>query len=232
MEQENGLELKDALAMCCYSTKIACKTLFPERFSLPFSSLHDEIFKILDDDEIKLAAIAAPRGFGKTSIVNLAYPGKKIAFREKRFIVPISATATKAVMDGENLKRELLTNPIITELFGSIRSDSFSKESWITSTGTMVLPRGAGQQVRGILYDRYRPDLIICDDLEDPEAVENDELRAKLKRWFFADVLNAVNRAQNNWKIIVIGTILHEDSLLANLLEGKMDEDEVLHCAT
>lgn len=226
MEKES---LKDALAVCCYSTKATCKVLFPERFSLSFSSLHDEIFEILDDDSIQLAAIAAPRGFGKTSIVNLAYPAKKILFQEKKFIVQISSTATKAVMDSENLKRELTQNPFVTELFGNIKSDSFSKESWITSTGTMVLPRGAGQQVRGILYNRFRPDLIIGDDLENPEEVDNDELRLKMKRWFFADVLNCVNRAESNWKIVVIGTILHEDSLLANLLEGKLDLDEVAH---
>jgi len=228
MEKEG---IKDALAVCCYSTKASCKVLFPERFSLPFSSLHDEIFEILDDDSIQLAAIAAPRGFGKTSIVNLAYPAKKILFQEKKFIVQISSTATKAVMDSENLKRELMTNPLITELFGNIKSDAFSKESWVTSTGTMVLPRGAGQQVRGILYGHHRPDLIIGDDLENPVDVDNDETRAKMKRWFFADVMNCINRAQNNWKIVVIGTILHEASLLADLLEGRMDLDEMAHKA-
>lgn len=215
--------LQDVLVSCYRSTRTSCKVIFPERFTLPFSTLHQEIFNILDDDAIQLAAIAAPRGFGKTSIVNMAYPAKKILFREKNFIVPISCTATQAMMHSENLKRELLTNPIVTDLFGSMKSDSFSKERWITDSGVMVLPRGAGQQVRGILHKQYRPDLILCDDLEDPEAVMNDESRAKLKEWFFADVCNAVNRAQNNWKIIVIGTILHEDSLLANLVEGNLD---------
>lgn len=212
-------EIQDVIKRCYKSTKTSAKVLFPERFWLPFSKLHDEIFKILDDDSIQKAAIAAPRGFGKTTIDTIAFPAKKIVFQEKKFIVPVSSTATKAVMDGENLKRELTSNRIIGELFGPIKSDNFSKEQWITQSGTMVMPRGAGQQIRGILYDVHRPDLIIADDLEDPESVRNEELREKLKEWWFSDVCNSINRANKDWKIIMVGTILHEDSLLVNLLE-------------
>lgn len=212
-------EVKLLMTQCALSTKVAAKIFFPDRFYLPFSSLHDTIFRILDDDSIQLALIVAPRGFGKTSTVNLAFPAKKIAFREKKFIVPISCTASQAIMQGENLKRELVTNKVITELFGPMKSDTFSKDMWVTSTGTAVMPRGAGQQVRGILFGDHRPDLIIVDDLEDSESVRSDEQRAKTKAWFFEDVLNSINRSRKDWKIIVIGTLLHEDSLLANLLE-------------
>lgn len=222
--EENILGLdRDAtkllLSQCFLSTKVTAKIVFPDRFYLPFSSLHDTIFNILDDDSIQLALIIAPRGFGKTSTVNLAFPAKKILFQEKKFIVPISCTATQATMQGENLKRELMTNRFITGLFGPMKSDTFSKEMWVTSSGTAVMPRGAGQQVRGILYGDNRPDLIIVDDLEDAESVRSDEQRAKTKAWFFEDVLNSINRSRKDWKIIVIGTLLHEDSLLANLLE-------------
>jgi len=212
-------EIQGIMAQCYASTRVCSKVLFPERFWLPFSALHDEIFKILDDDSIQQAVIAAPRGFGKTTIDTIAHPAKRILFREKKFIVPISATATKAVMDGENLKRELATNTVVKELFGPVKSDSFSKEQWITQSGTMVMPRGAGQQIRGILFDRYRPDLIIADDLEDPEEVKNPEFREALRTWWFSDVCNSINRARKDWKIVVVGTILHEDSLLQHLLD-------------
>jgi hypothetical protein len=212
-------ELKRIMAACSLSTKVCGKVLFPERFYNPFSTLHDEIFKLLDDDSKQRVAIAAPRGFGKTTINTITHPAKRILFQEKKFIVPVSATATNAVAQGENLKRELLTNPQIVKLFGPMKSDTFSKDCWITTTGTMVLPRGAGQQVRGMLFGNNRPDLIIVDDLEDAESVMNPDSRQKLKDWFFADLCNCVDRSSKNWRIIVIGTVLHEDSLLVNLLE-------------
>lgn len=211
-------EVRDILAKCYSSTKFMAKILFPERFYLPFSTLHDQIFNILDDTSKQKVVIMAPRGWGKTSIMNLAFPAKNILFQDKRFIVPISNTSTQAVMQGENLKKELIGNEYIGKLWGNLKTDQFSKEQWVTGTGTMVFPRGSGQQVRGILHGNHRPDLIICDDLEDAESVQSEDQRKKLKEWFFADVMNSVNRT-DNWRVIVIGTLLHEDSLLANLME-------------
>jgi len=215
----NDKQMEDALALCSLSTKMTAKTIFPERFELPFSDLHDKIFKVLDDDSLQKVVIAAPRGFGKTTIDTIAHPAKRILFREKKFIVPVSATATKAEMDAENLKAELTSNLMIKEMFGPIKSDRFSRQQWITESGTCVMPRGAGQQIRGILYQRYRPDLIIVDDLEDSESVMSEDQRKKLKDWFFDDLCNSVNRSRRDWKIVVVGTVLHEDALLVNLLE-------------
>ena len=207
------------LESCFLSTKVASKALFPERFFRPFSKLHDEIFSLLDDSTKQRVAIAAPRGFGKTTIDTISYPAKNILFQEKKFIVPISATATSAVMQGENLKSELRSNVVIKQLFGPMESNRFSKEQWVTANDVMVMPRGAGQQVRGILYNRFRPDLIICDDLETSEGVRSEEQREKLWDWFLEDVCNSVDRGSKDWKIIVVGTVLHEDSLLVRLLE-------------
>lgn len=212
-------ELVRIMEECYLSTKVTASVLFPNRFYRPFPSITDEIFRVIDDDNLQKVLVIAPRGWGKTSTINLAYPAKKILFHEKKFIVPISNTATQAVMQGENLKRELLTNTMISRIFGNLRSDTFSKDMWVTANGIAVLPRGSGQQVRGILYGDYRPDLIICDDLEDAESVRSEEQRAKLKEWFFADVLNSVNLDNKDWKIVVIGTLLHEASLLAELME-------------
>lgn len=212
-------DIKTIMSQCFLSTKATAKTLFPDRFTLPFSSLHDEIFKVLDDDSLQKVVIEAPRGWGKTSLSNLAFPAKKILFQDKQFIVPVSNTGTQATMQSENLKRELTSNSSIYKIFGPMKSEVFNKEIWITSSDIAVMPRGAGQQVRGLLYKNSRPDLIIVDDVEDGESVRSPEQRLKLKEWFFADVCNAVARHLNTWKIVVIGTLLHEDSLLANLLD-------------
>jgi len=212
-------EMDELIARCAAHHEDFCKVILSERFPTVFSQLHQEIFKILDDPTIQRAVIAAPRGFGKTSIVNIGYTIKNIVFRDKKFIVPISNTASQAVLQSENIKRELLMNSEVRRLFGPMKSDNFSKEVWETASGTMVMPRGGGQQVRGILFDRYRPDLIILDDVENKDDVKNPELRKAIKEWFFADVCNSVDRSSKDWRIILIGTILHEDSLLANLLE-------------
>jgi len=86
----------------------------------------------------------------------------------------------------------------------------------VTSTGRKVSARGAGQSLRGVRHRWRRPDLVICDDLENEEAVDSPERREKLERWFAGTVLNLGKKCQ----IVVIGTILHYDSLLAKLLSA------------
>ncbi|RLC43907.1 MAG: hypothetical protein DRH70_09465 [Candidatus Coatesbacteria bacterium] len=217
MIELNGLE--DTLASCAISTELFSGTLMEERFNRPFSTLHKELFQLLDDDSKQRVAIAAPRGFGKTTLSTISYPAKNILYQQRKFILPVSATATSAETQGENLKRELLQNNEIAKIFGPMKSDTFSKSQWITQNGVMVMPRGAGQQVRGLLYNADRPDLIIVDDLETSEGVQSEEQRAKLYDWFFSDLCNCVDRTSKNWKIVVIGTVLHEDALLVNLLD-------------
>ena len=223
-------EFSDIMEACYLSTQLFASTFLHERFYRPFDDIHTQIFDIIDDDSIQLAAIAAPRGIGKTSIINLARPAKKIVYDDSPYIVPVSLSATSAVQQSENLKMELLSNEMIVKMFKGFKSDIFSKEQWVAKNAinTCVMPRGSQQQIRGLLYRNHRPNLIIVDDLEDPEAVDNPDQRKKQKDWFYADLMNCIDAGRNDWRIIVLGTILHEDALLVELLEDKDWESVIL----
>lgn len=221
-------EKLDIAEKCLSSTAVMCKTIFPERFEYEWSDAHREVCALLDDDTIPFLAIAAWRGFGKSSLVHIGHTSRRIAARDKKYIVPVSATSTLSIAHSENLKRELMRNPNFVEIFGSMRTnDSFAKDQWIANNptpecpgGTMVLPRGCGQQVRGILYDGHRPDLIIIDDLEDRETVMNPDQRLKNKEFLFQDLLGCLDRSRHDFRVIYIGTVMHDDSLLCALLKN------------
>jgi len=81
---------------------------------------------------------------------------------------------------------------------------------------------GAGQDPRGGTYDFARPSLQIYDDIESNTGlygIKNKANRQKLASWFFADCIPALDPTEG--KVIMIGTILHEDSLLNNNLKDK-----------
>lgn len=76
---------------------------------------------------------------------------------------------------------------------------------------------GSGKKVRGRRHRNWRPDLIVLDDIENDENVNTPEQRRKLKSWFE----KAVSKAGDTYTdIMYIGTILHYDSLLNNVLQN------------
>jgi len=103
-------DLKEILAQCSISTRMTAQTFFPERFYMPFAEeVHGKIFDLIDGPANKVA-IAAPRGWGKTSIVALALIARYILFRKCEFIVYINMSHDAAALQTENLRRELTTN--------------------------------------------------------------------------------------------------------------------------
>lgn len=216
------------LARCSISTRMSAKTFFPERFSLEFSEeVHGKIFELIDGPDNKVA-IAAPRGWGKTSIVALALISRYILFNHTGFVCYINKSHDAASLQTENLRRELVTNRMIKHYFGDFKQrdvnkhefeEVFSKKAWV-AYNTLVWPRGAGQQVRGVLFKNDRPGLIVIDDLEDPESIENEDIRKAQFQWLYADVIKAVPRLHKNWKIVYIDTLKHEDSVLQKLLDS------------
>jgi predicted phage terminase large subunit-like protein len=230
-------DIKKILLNCSISTEIIAKSFFPERFSLPFSNeIHGKIFDLIDGPS-QMVAIAAPRGWGKTSIVSLALSSRHILFRQTNFIVYINKSHDAASLHTENLRRELVTNRFVKSFFGHFKhrdvnneefDEVFSKKAWV-AYNTLVWPRGAGQQVRGVLFKNDRPGLIIIDDLEDPEKITNEDIRHGWYEWLYADVIKAVPRIgpqAKNWKIVYIDTLKHEDSVLQRLLDSP-DWDSV-----
>lgn len=210
---------------------MTAKTFFPERFNIPFAeNVHGPIFDLIDGPSQKVA-IAAPRGWGKTSIVALALMARWILFRHTGFICYINKSHDAASLQTENLRRELVTNREIKAFFGHFKSrdvnakefeEVFSKKAWV-AYNTLVWPRGAGQQVRGVLFKNDRPGLIVIDDLEDPVKINNEDIRKGWYEWLYADVIKAIPRVgpkAKDWKIVYIDTLKHEDSVLQKLIDS------------
>ncbi len=220
-----GNDLDEVLVQCVVDIKVFCGTLLPEVFTADFSVLHDTIFQLINSGA-KHIAIAAPRGIGKTSIAK-AFIMRAILFDMAKFIVYLSNSSTSAEMQTENIKRDLLSNDDFRKLFGNIRTsdkaggnigETFSKLSWVAYGRSFVLPRGAGQQIRGLNWNNHRPDLVVIDDLENKNEIRSSENRSKLKDWFWSDVMKTEGKYGDGCTFIYIDTIKHEASLLSDLL--------------
>ena len=207
---------------CRRSLKKFCEKYLSHWFFAPGCNFHDDIINELESltfNESKrkcFTGVASPRGHAKSTIVSKAYPLWLICYKHESNIVLIADTVTQSEEYLEDIKGELESNEHIEQDFGTLAGRrKWSTNRIITSNGVSVTCRGTGSKIRGINKDGKRPGVFILDDCENDEHVENPKIRKKLKSWLTKAVIPASNESG---KFFMIGTILHEDSLLNNVL--------------
>lgn len=191
-----------------------------KRFDNPATipDFHREMWRLCTSKH-PFVAIAAPRGFAKSTAITHSYVLSCLLFRERRFVLLISGTEAQAILFLNDLKNELKDNQNLQLLFGVPK---FLKDAETDIIVEMqdgyrfrVMAKGAEQQLRGAKWAAKRPDLIVCDDIEEDECVINKDRREKFRKWFFGALLPL---RSDTGIVRVVGTILHMDSLLERLM--------------
>lgn len=195
---------------------------------------HHELWDLCCSNE-KYVAIAAPRDHAKSTAVTFGYGLATLLFRERKFMLLVSDTESQANMFLGNIKSALQDNEQLIDLFHIKRNEKglvqFVKDSESDIIVELedghrfrIIAKGAQQKLRGLNWNGTRPDIIICDDIENDEAVINPEIRKKFKRWFNAALLPCKSVSGI---VRVVGTILHADSLLESFMPNPRDQKTV-----
>ena len=195
----------------------------------PIPSFHRELWEECCSDSA-LVALAAPRNHAKSTAITGAYVIASICFKEADHVLIIGANEELGAGFVKEIAAEFNENDILRSTF---KFQKFIKETDHEIIGQFedghkfrILAKGAGQRMRGIKWERKRPNLVVCDDMEDDESVMNPERREKFKRWFFAAVKPII---KVGGKIRIVGTILHMDSLLERFMPDTKDPDTVVN---
>lgn len=197
------------------------RAYFPEYCSLPPCQFHHEQYaemkRIEENGGGETVIIAAPRESAKSTSWNTIYTTNNAVYGKKHYIVLVSDSSSQAEDDLKQVKTSLEENEYILEDFGKLKGQSTWKtDAILTANDVLIVAKGSGKKIRGIKHKQYRPDLIILDDVENDENVRSADQRKYLKNWFNKVVMLAGSK---NTDVVVIGTILHYDSLLNNLLQ-------------
>jgi predicted phage terminase large subunit-like protein len=186
---------------------------------------HIEWWELCTQPRSPLVAIAAPRNHAKSTAISFAYTLACVLFRERQYVLLVSDTVTQAVQFLGDIKRELADNEQIKQLFAI---KEFIKEAdddiiVLCEDGHKfrIQAKGSEQKVRGLKWNNKRPDLIVCDDLENDEIVMNKERREKFRKWFYGALLPC---RSVDGIVRFVGTILHADSLLERLMPKPYDK--------
>lgn len=188
----------------------------------PTPDFHREVWELYCSGE-KQAMAVAPRDHAKSTAFTFDYTLAELMFRTSDYVIVVGSTEDNAAELIGNIADELHENEALAAEFGPFEFQTASKTDVIVRFADghrfRLLARGAEQRIRGKMWNGKRPNLIVCDDMEDDEQVENKDRRIKFRKWFFRAAKQALSQSG---KIRVHGTILHEDSLLSRLRKNSV----------
>lgn len=187
----------------------------------PTPDLHREAWALYSTDAVSCGCVA-PRDHAKSTALTFDFILAGVLFRAYDYVILIGSTEDKSAEQLSNISEELHDNDELRKEFGikGFERDGRTDIIVVMDDGHKfrILARGAEQKIRGAMWKGKRPNLIVCDDMEDDEQVENVDRRRKFRKWFFRAAKQALSKSG---KIRVHGTILHEDSLLSRLRKNK-----------
>lgn len=198
-----------------------------EYIKYPSASFHTEMIKLTENTDEQLSVVVAFRGSAKSTIFSLSYPIWAILGKQqKKFVLILSQTQAQARQILTNIKEELTNNQLLKSDLGPFEEPD---DEWRASSivipqyGARIMVASSEQSIRGLRHKSFRPDLIICDDIEDIASAKTREGRDKTFRWLASEVLPA---GDTTTKVIIIGNLVHEDSVVMKLKQ-KIEEKEI-----
>ncbi|NYV67573.1 phage terminase large subunit [Bacillus sp. Gen3] len=186
----------------------------------------------------KRIAVAAPRSHAKSSFLSKAFPIHEIVYRKRKYIILISETPSVSSANLEWIKTQLQHNEKLRRDFGPLlhvkqqmnpKDNSAEFIAWEDLGDgkqrqlTLVQAASSGQALRGRNWNGNRPDLIVCDDLEDKRNTNTEQLRQELKDWFRQVVIPLGDPEGKKTAIVFMGTTVHHESLLIDVMNHRSD---------
>nr|WP_257148749.1 phage terminase large subunit [Bacillus cereus] len=198
-----------------------------------------DIMNVVSNEEInKRVVVAAPRSHAKSSYLSKAFPIHEICYRKRFYIILISETPSVSSANLEWIKLQLQSNEKLRRDFGPLlhtkqqmnpKDNTSEFIAWVPKGKdekkliTFVQAVSTGQALRGRNWNGKRPDLIVCDDLEGKSNTNTAQLRQELKDWFAQIVIPLGDPEGKRTAIVFMGTTVHPQSLLIDVMERRSD---------
>lgn len=216
---------------CEQDRTLFCKFFFPHRFTKPWNKMHLDFLSrkkvpFTHRKEVQRIADAAPRNGAKSTLESYADLLHDAVYGYEAFVPIISTTfdlSQGLVKDLHTAFTEPEALPDFHRVFGPFEVIGTQTDFVVHCphgilSGTRFKSFSFGGTIRGHKHCGLRPSKVIIDDGEHPERVRSPEQREKTMEYLLKDVL----QAGDEYTIYrIIGTVLHPDSMLANILKAS-----------
>ncbi len=199
-----------------------CYRYLPRHFTRPPSRMHVWLMRYLDTmrngSGIKLNVLG-PRGGAKSTIGTLAFPLREALEGRAKYIWIVSDTIPQARAHLENIYTAVRNNRdlrgVYPMIFTGLKSDmKYSADVLEFRNGTRLEALSTGQKIRGRRHGERRPELILCDDLQNDWHARSKTQRTNSHEWFFSSLMKAGTKKTNT---IHLATALHPEALAMEL---------------
>jgi predicted phage terminase large subunit-like protein len=178
--------------------------------------------------------IVAPRSHSKSTLISNIGICWLICYAEdvqRYYWILLGDTERTAMVQLNTVKNSIEENAKIKADFGDLTTKTWNSLEIIAGNPghfIKVMAAGTGAALRGTRYLAHRPNLI-GDDLEGPSDVSTPEQINKTLTWFDQTLTN-IGSPKDSCQIIV-GTVLHYQSLLATLANTRPEWDAQMYKA-
>lgn len=207
--QEKLAKLQGHLA---YNLKFLCK----EYLNTPhWSGVHDELQRFLLTAGNRIH-IELPRGHLKSWIVTQGWSIQRILENPDIRILIVNAVEGNATKMLRYIRTQLTRGSMLSKFYGGFETDVWSQEELIVrqrkiaSVAPTIMVAGLQKTLTSQHFD-----IIIADDLVEPDNVRTKEQRDKVYEFY----LSLFDLLEPNGKMVVIGTRYHQDDLYSRILE-------------
>lgn len=189
---------------------------------VPPAPFHYELSDILLNREGNFA-LEMFRESAKSAYALKTFPLYKLSYpkRESRYIVIIKANQELASAKLQEIVSEYVNSPVLNFNLKEVKKNSAKIfEATVMGPDEMdvrIEAYGKGTSIRGLSWGNLRPQVIICDDLQDLEDSQSDTVQEKDWTWFLSDVKFLAKTG----RIIVIGNNLGEKCIIERLMNDN-----------
>lgn len=177
---------------------------------------HENMFAIAEDTGIPNALIAAFRDSAKSTILSEAFPVWAIlGDQHLKNILIISRTQQQARGHLRSIRELLEKNSILQDDLGPFREEKSGPWSitslYLKRYKARITAASMEQNIRGIKDGQHRPQLIICDDIENYDSIRTIESRNKTYEWLMGEV---VPTGAKHARVFILGNLMHPDGIM------------------
>lgn len=206
-----------------------CKRFYPQtcrHLTAPFQHRIDDALW----SRRRKIAIKVFRGGAKTTRVRI-FLSKRIAYGISRTILYISKSEDTAEATLEWLKHQVEKQTDWALFYGIQKGSVWSADkaeffNSVLGVTITVIAVGIHGQIRGLNFDDHRPDLIVCDDIEDEKTTNTTDQIKKHSALLHGTVLRSLASPTDNpeAKIVIIQTPLNPEDAIEKAFVGAGDD--------